>query len=114
LERWGVDYFRWTEPHAAVQLRVPAGDYRLRLDMKELSHHWAGRLDLRLNDRPVPCRERRLEAGVLSQAIHRDDLPPVEEIWLHMTFDPVNTTACPQERRLLGAPLFAVFLDRAG
>lgn len=111
LEYTNRQYFRWTEPHAAIQLHVPPGDYRLRLDMKHLSHLWAGRLDLRLNDHPVPCRERGLVSGSLSQTVRRADFPPGDTLWLHFAFAPVNTASWGHEQRRLGAPIFSIFLD---
>jgi hypothetical protein len=111
LERSGPHYFRWTEPHAAVQLQVPPGDYRLRLDMKQLSGLWAGRLELRLNDRPVPTRARQLRSGILAQTLCRQDFPAVDQRWLQFEFDPVNTTTWPHEQRRLGAPIFSIFLE---
>lgn len=111
LERAGVDFFRWTAPHAAVLLPVPPGDYRLHLDMKRLSKLWAGRLDLALNDRPAPRRDRQFKAGILSQLLHASDFPAADNHWLHMKFAPINTSSWPGETRALGAPLFSIFLD---
>ena len=112
LERHGVDYFRWTEPDAAVKLALPRADYRLRLDMKDLASLWSGQLDLRCNDRMIPCRERTVADGILSQTISLKDLPTNGELWLRFTFDPVCTTSWPGEKRSLGAPIFSLFLDR--
>ena len=111
LERSGLDYFRWTETHASIQMRVPHGDYRLRLDMKHLGAHWAGRLDVRLNDRPITCRDRTLTDELLSQTLLKEDLPNADEFWLHLEFDPVDTKTWGEEVRQLGAPIFAVYLD---
>jgi len=111
LERAGADFFRWTAPHAAVLLQVPPGYYRLRLDMKWLSKLWAGRLDLKINDRPVPCRERRFKSGTLSQVLHAADFPAADNHWLHMHFAPVSTTSWQGKTRALGAPLFSISLE---
>ena len=79
--------------------------------MKQLSSLWAGRLDLRLNDHPVPCRERRLRSGNLIQTLRREDFPAADAVWLHLAFTPVDTSSWGQEQRRLGAPIFSIFLN---
>lgn len=112
LERSGADYFRWTEPQAALQLHVPPGDYWLRLEMKRLAKLWPGKIALRLNERTVPLRDRQLRSGVLSLRVDRADFPDADQFWLQLAFDTVDTArwSTPDQRQL-GAPLFSVCLE---
>jgi len=112
LERYGSGYFRWTQPNAAVRLQLPVGDYRLRVDMKDLHHLWANRMDVACDDRPIPCRDRVLENGMLHQIIRQQDLPSDNPFWLKLAFDPIQTEAGSPDTRLLGAPIFSVFMER--
>src|SRR5262249_950201 len=113
LEWSGGAVFRWTEPSACLRLRLPPGDYRLCLDMKHLSSLWSGQLQVVLDESPIPCRDRQLQAGVLSQVLLRSDFQPTSEHFLRLEFSPADTSSWPTgEARRLGAPLFEIGFER--
>jgi hypothetical protein len=112
LEWYGADLFRWAGPSASLRLRLPPGDYRLCIHMKGLVSMWAGRFDVSLNGRPVPCRDRRLENGVLSQVLLRSDFPSAAEFVLGLEFPPLDTSSWPtSDSRQLGAALTEISFE---
>jgi Glycosyl transferase family 2 len=111
LEIVGGEIFRWLEPYAAFRLQTVPARYWLRLHMGELCGLWAGTLDLSMNGRPIPARERHIEAGTLLQLLLPDDFTHGPDYWLEMRFAPVDTAAMrPPDPRPLGAPLFRLTL----
>jgi hypothetical protein len=112
LERSGPDYFRWAEPRAAVKLSLPAGDYRLSLEMKHLCSLWRGEVRLALNDTPVPPRRRRLHEGTLTQLLLSEDFPEAAELWLRLDSPRIDTSAWPvPDPRSLGMPVFGIAFE---
>jgi len=112
LEILGGEVFRWLEPNAAVRLRTIPERYRLHLHMRDLRRLWAGELDLSMNGRSIPARERQIEAGTISQLLLPEDFTGGPDYWLEMRFAPIDTAAmCPQDPRALGAPLFRLTLE---
>ena len=112
LELFGGEIFRWLQPNAALRLQTHPDRYRLRLHMRELWNLWTGKLDLSLNGRSIPPRERYVEAGTLSQLLLPEDFTGGPDYWLEMHFAPIDTGAMrPPDPRALGAPLFRLTLE---
>jgi hypothetical protein len=112
LEIVGGEIFRWLEPYAALRLQTVPALYWLRLHMRQLCGLWANKLDLSMNGRSIPARERHIEAGTLSQLLLPEDFTRGPDYWLEMRFAPVNTAAMrPPDPRSLGAPLFRLTLE---
>ena len=110
LELHRGEVFRWLEPRAALRLHATPERYWLRMHMGDL--WWAGRLDLSINGKPIPPRERRSEDGTISQLLVPEDFADGPDYWLEMHFAPIDTSAfCPPDPRALGAPLFRLTLE---
>jgi hypothetical protein len=110
LEFSDGELFLWLTPSAAIRLEIQPGQYRLRLHMRHLAHMWTGVWELSMNGRAIPCRERRVSNGTVSQVLLPEDFGSGTEHWLEMRFSPIDTSHS-SEQRALGAPFFGLSVD---
>lgn len=100
--------FAWTHPRAGIQLRLPAGDYQLTMQLHRVNKLCPQRVQAYLNNQPLEQPTDKLGRSRHTFFVRSEQFARSGENWLWLEFTPDESASGKRLNYRRGAPIQAI------